>query len=176
MKTFDIVNFEKKKSVNNKYSYKEGDTIIIQSKEDYFREYKFSIQKKNFKKLYTYNNNGNLIGEATYFLGLLTGKVISYNEEGKIIRERDFTRLEFPFTVEQVAEKMKKDYGLDLYNIDGWEIHPQLWDNKSNSHCEWWVIGYLMDEGVNTRKTFRIDGKTGKLLGIENGSYGILPN
>lgn len=175
MKTFDIQKFERRKDKTERFSFIEKDTIVDQFKEDYYREYRRNSKQKNIKKLYTYDNSGNLIGEATYFLNVLTGKVFTYSKDGVVIREDDYTRPSFKFTVEQLAEKMQKDYGIDMYNADNVRLTDSTrLDKEGNPIVEWWVtleVRQINPYPAYTSKTYRISGTTGELVSIENGNF-----
>ncbi|MBD8083625.1 hypothetical protein [Chryseobacterium caseinilyticum] len=175
MKTFDIQKFEGKKDKKNEFSFTEKDSVVKQIREgDLYREYKTPIAKKRFEKVYTFDEYGNQIGEATYLLGVLVGKVLGYDREGNIIRERDFTRPNFKFTVEQLAEKMLKDYGIDMYNAENVRLTDSIRLDKVDGHSivEWWVIVETRENNTYTFKTYRISGTTGELISIEDGIFG----
>jgi hypothetical protein len=173
MKTFDIQKFEREKDKAGVFSFMEKDTIVDQFKEDYYREYRKSAKRKNIKKLYTYDDGGYLIGEATYVLNLLTGKVITYNKEGVVIREDDYTRPNFKFTLEQLAEKMLKDYGIDMYNADNIKLEDSTrLDKEGKPIVEWWVIVETRENNTYNFKTYRISGTSGELISIEKGIFG----
>ena len=180
MKTFDIQKFEKKKNKNEEYFYNDRDTIIKEIKiGNFYHEIKTEKNKKNYNKHNVYFENGNIKSENTFFLGINIEKTKIYNENGEIIREDDYTRPNFTFTVEQVAEKMKQDYNIDLYNADPEKttISPEAFRLEAGGDIllEWWVVIRYMEDGRHLSKTYRIDGKDGHLVGIEGTGFGQIP-
>ena len=175
MKMFDIQKFEGKKDKKGEFSIVEKDSVTIQKKgeNNTFLEIKYQIDKKNHRKRIIYFSDGNLGGESETFLNLKIGKHKGYNEDGDLSFEQDYTRPNFKFTVEQLAEKMLKDYGIDMYNADNVRlVDSTRLDNEGNSIVEWWVIVETREDNTYTFKTYRIDGTTGELISIENGAYG----
>ena len=106
-------------------------------------------------------------------------KTIVYNEQGEVVRIDDYTRPEFTFTVEQLAEKMKQDYNIDLYNADPEKttISSEAFRLEAGGDIslEWWVVIQYMEDGRHLSKTYRIDGKDGHLIGIEGTGFGQIP-
>lgn len=176
MKTFDIQKFERKKDNKGEFSSVEKDSIIIQKKgeNNTFLETKYQKGKKNNKKTIIFYSNGNLGGESETFLNLKIGKHKGYNLDGDLSFEQDYTRPNFKFTVEQLAEKMLKDYGIDMYNADNIKLKDDTRLDKVDGHpiVEWWVIVETRENNTYNFKTYRINGTTGELISIEDGIFG----
>lgn len=105
-------------------------------------------------------------------MDLRIGIYRGYNEDGSLNFEKDYTRPEFTFTIDQLAKKIKKDYGIDLYNDDELKLIAETWweNNGTKKFNEWWVVCYMdLPSGLkHVQKTIRINAETGEFVAIEN--------
>ena len=170
MEKFDIQKFENKKDAKGEYVYNEGNySVNIKRQGEYYLKEVKDKKKPNLIDYYAYDNNGNLRIKRNFFLGLNIGKDIIYNEQGEVIRIDDYTRPEFTFTVEQLAEKMKQDYNIDLYNEDPDNVFLRgrsYIEESGKEVAEWEVVYYGVVEKYR-HQTFIIDGKDGHLISLE---------
>lgn len=121
--------------------------------------------------MFSYYPNGKIGGEYEKLLNLDIGTSKVYDENGDIIKTFDYTRPEFTFTIEQVAEKMKSDYNIDLYNTDDNWVLFAFDESDAAKKSYIWVVWYKSKYkyGENRKeKAFVIDGQTGVLKEIRN--------
>lgn len=171
MEKFDIDYFREKMKDNPERSFTEirNDTIIEMT--EYSDLYKKEIRHKNspFKnaKAY-YGNNYQLKAETNYFYYIPIGISYKYNEKGELIEERNHDY--YSFSVEQLIDKMKKEYGIDLLDKN---YKGVLLTNTEGGKRHYYIIRILLYP-PNVRggsREIRVDANTGEVFLDMNKGY-----
>jgi len=129
--------------------YKDGIVVQIIS----------TINPYTVYKSYFRNNSLQTIGKEFYQRNI--GKWIFYNENGKIVKEIDNDK-PYPFSMEQLIEKIKKEYNVNLE-----QKTPGTWANRSipeELKKPVYEVHLAYKDHELKRQYVLIDGTTGKTL------------
>lgn len=167
-RTFNIMEFDKKRNQSWKYEYKDQTGMIIKQKKEYERGEKFIGYQEEcyypyspYIYTYLYNKKGELIFSCTSFYGFPIGKGIKYDSRGLATNSIDYDEL-YKFDLESLIEKMKKEYNVDL--LDKMKIHQLSRFFIKNMSQSFYEIYVLCPNSLTETDTYLIDGTTGKTL------------
>jgi hypothetical protein len=172
MEYFDKNKYDKL-AINIKTNLKtlpNGDEVYIDEGAEK-NEIVLKIEKKNtpFQDYYEYYDNNVLKIKSTLFYGIQFGIRKEYERTGKLIKETNFEK-NYKFSIENVCELIKREYGLDLIKKSSPNDSIRYWCNRIKSevfkgderYCYYVTIGINIEGGAG--KIIAIDGNTGKIL------------
>jgi hypothetical protein len=108
-----------------------------------------------------------LIREGKNFTDTPVGIWKTYDENGKLIQENDADK-NYPFSLEDLIAKMKKEYNIDLCDGIINYVRRFLWNLDTNR--SFYEVRIVSDYSLY--EFFLFDGKNGKLLVREPGPVG----
>lgn len=162
MKKLDIQKLEKYKK-GDKYEYQEKDTLITIEKPgqdfDYFQSKKAA--GKNFQNISVYDKaTFNLKREGTTFFKMPIGIHVFYDENGKVTKEINFDE-GYAITIDQIIEKMKKEFKIDLNQDEGLQISRDI---SKEENIPVYDIYIPTGKSDIENRHIRIDATTGKII------------
>jgi hypothetical protein len=165
-----------------------GDTIKTLIKDDrYF--VKERVKNSAFSMVRSYDTSSLAIcTEVMLFYGFCTGIGKSYDEKGDVIEEEDYDK-DYPFSVEMLIDKCKKEYGIDLsVDMDDFDYMRAKYLSDPNAYNPYsdgyrfvrryfYIDKYVYDVGISLtpgpicalRRAILIDGSTGEVISDETG-------
>jgi hypothetical protein len=157
-------------------SYSEEDKFLMKGNERVriWKDEKIHIEKSNKISPYTFyktysSGNKILLSEWIEFYRTFTGINRQYNENGKLIKEKDWD-LPYPFSIEDLTKKFKKEYNVDIENRKNVRNVYRIERSKTLGIPTYQVV--LKTEVGNKWVEYLVDGKTGKTLYIMKYSEG----
>jgi hypothetical protein len=146
--------------IDEPYYYFLADSTQIELA-DYGLEYQQRIKpyKSKFETVKQFNKkNRFILYQGNYFGRMPIGIHKHYNLHGEEIRRVNEDSL-YPISIYNIAEKMEKEYGKNLMNVDE-KISA---DRYCHDHPYYQVSWYLGDGPKSTMRIIMIDGKTGSV-------------
>jgi hypothetical protein len=118
----------------------------------------------NFKSYY--RSNYQLATETNKFSGFNTGLQKFYDEDGNLIQVRDYDE-NFPFSVEMLIDKFKKEYNIDLLIPNKKQLVLVTRRYEANSNWTYEIRIRLYPYPNTVVRIIMIDGSTGELISDE---------
>ena len=171
-KTFDFKTFKEKATNGKDYFYYLNDNISVYQHiepDHYIREV-ISQENSSYSVERRYYSNGKLFTTVRKFYGFDIGDFVSFYENGnrKNVINCDYL---YSFTVEDLIQKMKSLYGIDLnVRIKGITVRKNLTSPKDDIKPLYTVHYPIIekdsiyrDGAIVKDRTFYIDGSNGKV-------------
>ena len=171
-KTFDFKTFKEKATNGKDYFYYLNDNISVYQHiepDHYIREV-ISQENSSYSVVRRYYPNGKLFTTVRKFYGFDIGDFVSFYENGnrKNVINCDYL---YSFTVEDLIQKMKSLYGIDLnVRIKGITVRKNLTSPKDDIKPLYTVHypiiekdSIIRDGAIVKDRTFYIDGSNGKV-------------
>ena len=171
-KTFDFKTFKEKATNGKDYFYYLNDNISVYQHiepDHYIREV-ISQENSSYSIVRRYYPNGKLFTTVRKFYGFDIGDFVSFYENGnrKNVINCDYL---YSFTVEDLIQKMKSLYGIDLnVRIKGITVRKNLTSPKDDIKPLYTVHYPIIekdsiyrDGAIVKDRTFYIDGSNGKV-------------
>ena len=165
-------------NINNYKNWEEDTERTSSEKDKYlkFKEKRVSIEYFNnvvrveesnisspylfFKVFYTSNNSLKLNGQTFYTVDY--GIWRSHDEKGKLIKVDDLDK-SYKFSLENLINKMKEEYNLDLMNKSS-TVSISRYEEKKDLHVTLYEIWYRDRENRQLIHCYLISGTTGKTI------------
>ncbi|QYN50794.1 hypothetical protein [Apibacter sp. ESL0404] len=171
-KTFDLKTFKEKATNGEDYFYYLNDNIHVYQHvqpDHYIREV-ISQENSSYSIERRYYPNGKLFSTIRQFYGLDIGDFVSFDENGNRKNVINFDYL-YSFTVEDLIQKMKSLYGIDLsVRTEGISVKKHGTSPKDDIEPLYTVRYPLIEKDSIKRdgaiiqdRTFYIDGSNGKV-------------
>lgn len=126
----------------------------------------FIEEKKNKDSPYIYrkafDTNGNLIGVSTEFYSFPVGVSILYDSQGKVIREDNHDN-DFNFSVENLADKMNKEFGINIMNSNNVINIVRGMEQEHIKEPIYIIYAHINDKPGYIRN-YLVSGRTGRIL------------
>lgn len=114
-----------------------------------------------YKKIFYYN--GQLARNGTRFYNNLIGIVKEYDLNGNLVGQIDYDA-PFQFSFKDLAEKMKKEYNIDIYDLkEGFTVRRYN-DKTMDIKTPYYQINFMFNTETGNVREILIDGKNGKEL------------
>jgi hypothetical protein len=166
---FDIIRFENNNKYN-KYRFVDSDGMevfqwaITEFPSGKVEEY---IEERNFPNSpYTfyseYDDKGNIIKYIKLFSGFHIGIGLYYDSTGNIVKEEDFDAA-YPFSVDDLINKMKEEYDADLLNNNNGYTSRGI--EQEHLEMPLYIVNYFIAD-TPFRDIYLINGTTGETLYI----------
>ena len=124
--TMEYFNIDKYKDweTNNDYSSAEESKFLKKENKkveitiDKDKTYVTQSENQNpYENIFVYSNKTKMcIAFYREFYGINIGKMMQYDENGKLIKEKDYDK-PYKFSLKEVIEKIKKEYEIDLEDL-----------------------------------------------------------
>ncbi|WP_303838962.1 hypothetical protein [Apibacter mensalis] len=171
-KTFDFKTFKEKATNGKDYFYYLNDNISVYQHiepDHYIREV-ISQENSSYSVERRYDPNGKLFTTVRQFYGLNIGDFVSFDENGNREENINCDYL-YSFTVEDLIQKMKSLYGIDLsVRTEGISVKKHGTSPKDDIEPLYTVRYPLIekdsiyrDGAIVQDRTFYIDGSNGKV-------------
>ena len=173
-KTFDLKTFKEKIKNTNRdsYIYYLNNNILIYQHiepDHYIREV-ISQENSSYSVVRRYDPNGKLFTTVRQFYGFNIGDFVSFDENGNREENINCDYL-YSFTVEDLIQKMKSLYGIDLsVRTEGISVRKHLTSPKDDIKPLYAVYYSIIekdsiyrDGAIVKDRTFYIDGSNGKV-------------
>lgn len=167
-KTFDIEKFNRLKKDNSYEQILEDGTVVSQMVSIYNNQiigYDEDIYPPNsvYKYVSFFHSNGNLSISRTVFYSSNIGVSTTYKPNGEVIEVKDYDA-PYAFTIKDLAEKMRKEYDLDIYDVKS-RFSMIRFDDIPEMRIPYYLIGFFHKGKSNySYREMLIDGNTGKEL------------
>ncbi len=159
---FDINKFEKNRNGSEWNFTISNGTQVRQIKESDG----YTVEMRPVNSAYVYSSGYNKKGEITItgvrFYGNGVKKWIYFNDKQEIIKEIDNDQ-PYPFSIEALAELLKDNYGINLYDPRQILV-MQRYIDTTNTHKPVYVVYAFQKNSTNKLDGLLIDGETGKVL------------
>ena len=160
MEKFNVNEYESFKHKNKLEDTLKDGSIIS------YIELKNIIQKRTKEKNSPYihykqyfKDNFNLSSEMECFYTMPIGIKKDYDHLGNLIKETNYETT-FAFSVNQLSEKIKKTYNIDIYHDKDFGI-DRYTENPMHSY---YIITKKLAMGRSSTRVIHIDGKTGEVI------------
>ena len=171
-KTFDLKTFKEKATNGEDYFYYLNDNIHVYQHvqpDHYIREV-ISQENSSYSIERRYDPNGKLFTTVRQFYGFNIGDFVSFDENGNREENINCDYL-YSFTVEDLIQKMKSLYGIDLsVRTEGIFVAKHLTSPKKDIKPLYTVYYSIIekdsiyrDGAIVKDRTFYIDGSNGKI-------------
>lgn len=146
--------------LNKTYIDEVRDTIIEYGvRDDYFIKNIIVKGSPYYTKKTYYRSNFQLKAKASYFYSIPVGISEKYDEKGNLIKKVDWDKIEKrTFSIENLVEKMKKEFNIDLLNS------KDLGLAFGSNH-------YLIIINDDMQRVIKINAQTGELISDETSQY-----
>lgn len=160
IKKLDSTYFNKINGKKGTIQFAENDSVI--ELEDYkgvFLEHRRK-NKEKLEKRFSYDKKTNLmISSGPYFYEIPIGFHQKYNEKGEVVEEKNQDK-NFPFSVYDLIQKIKKTHHIDLNDTTRVIAVSRNFSESSNRH----IYAIVYKNGEGEKKAMSIDGQTGEIL------------
>ena len=167
---FDIKNFNENQDGAGTYRYTANDMSIRQYAL-YDSNGQLTAYVEDCKELHTpysyyyrYDTKGRLRQMAVSFSGMSIGKVYFYDSLGRTTETIDYSE-PYKFKLNDLIEKMKREYGCDLLNKERTSDVSRS-EGERDLKRPWYSVYYLEEGNHLFGDEYLIDGTTGETLYI----------
>ena len=165
---FDIKNFNENQDGAGTYRYTANDMSIRQDTL-YDSNGQLTAYVEDCKELHTpysyyyrYDTKGRLRQMAVSFSGMSIGKVYFYDSLGRTTETIDYSE-PYKFKLNDLIEKMKREYGCDLLNKERTSDVSRS-EGERDLQRPWYSVYYLEEGNHLFGDEYLIDGTTGETL------------
>lgn len=125
---------------------------------------------KNSPYIYrkAFDANGNLTGVSTEFYSFPVGVSILYDSQGKVVREDNHDN-DFNFSVENLADKMNKEFGINIMNSNN-VINIVRGIESEHIKGPIYIIYVHIKDKPSYIRNYLINGRTGSILFVLDNS------